>query len=82
MASTNNFIISMTNYYNDMKRDIINDIMKKTQTKENWTKEELNVYLNEELTNIKSNKNALVLKILLIAITINFINIIVNTSCF
>ena len=57
MASANNFVISMTNCYNDLKREIINDIGKKIQSKENWTSEELhNEVMNEMLNAIKANK--------------------------
>ena len=57
MASANNFVISMTNYYNDLKREIINDIGKKIQAKDNWTSDELhNEIMNEMLIAIKANK--------------------------
>ena len=47
----------MTNYYNDLKREIINDIGKKIQSKENWTSEELhNEVMGEMLNNIVANK--------------------------
>ena len=57
MDSANNFVISMTNYYNDLKREIINDMNKKIQEKVNWTSEELhNEVMNEMLNAIKANK--------------------------
>lgn len=55
-SSSANFVISMTNSFNDLKREIIGEISAKFQSKDSWTKEELRELLNNELVLIKANK--------------------------
>eukprot|EP00959_Pyramimonas_sp_CCMP1952_P453404 9468182-Pyramimonas_sp.AAC.1 len=56
MASTNNFIISMTNSFNDLQREIIVNLTEKINEKDKWTKDDIVTLLTEMQGEIKKNK--------------------------